>query len=197
MKSDEMFAGFSVAAGDDRFGEHIKLGGPNGEPIDCKVSAQDTEGAMCIFEFNCNSGGPRHLHYDQDEWIYIIEGEFEFHLGETEHSTSAPANRFHPPQSTTTSGPESAAGPGKVINVYQPAGRWKSSSAKSASMTVTREFSRPSAARSPSPLRHLWNGPHGAAARLGRMPQCGYKVTGNPPASARSAGTPTAAGGKA
>ena len=26
MKSEEMFAGFSVAAGKDRFGEHIKLG---------------------------------------------------------------------------------------------------------------------------------------------------------------------------
>src|SRR5437879_5011881 len=67
MKSEEMFVGFSVAAGDDRFGEHIILGGPGGEPIDCKVSAQDTDGAMSVFEFNCQSGGPRHLHYEQDE----------------------------------------------------------------------------------------------------------------------------------
>jgi DNA-binding transcriptional MerR regulator len=87
MKSDELFAGFSVAAGDDRFGEHIKLGGPNGEPIDCKVSSRDTGGAMCVFEFNCNSGGPRHLHYD-------------------------------------------------------PPGRWRSSSASSASTTATRQFMR-------------------------------------------------------
>src|SRR5215470_11387979 len=50
----------------------FQLGGPGGEPIDCKVSAQDTNGAMCVFEFNCGSGGPRHLHYEQDEWIYII-----------------------------------------------------------------------------------------------------------------------------
>src|ERR1700752_3762020 len=69
MKNEEMFLGFSVAAGDDRFGEHIKLGGREGEPIDCKVSGQDTDGAMCVFEFNCNSGGPRHLHSDQYEWI--------------------------------------------------------------------------------------------------------------------------------
>ncbi len=45
MKSKEMFAGFSVAAGDDRFGKRIKLGG---EPLDCKVSARDTDGAMCF-----------------------------------------------------------------------------------------------------------------------------------------------------
>src|SRR5712691_8719857 len=31
MKGEEMFVGFSVAAGDDRFGEHIILGGPEGE----------------------------------------------------------------------------------------------------------------------------------------------------------------------
>src|SRR6187549_3741398 len=67
MKSEEMFAGFSVAAGSDRFGEQIKLGG---EPVDCKVSAQDTSGAMAVFEFT--SGWPRHLHHDQDEWIYVI-----------------------------------------------------------------------------------------------------------------------------
>src|SRR3984893_3827141 len=48
MKSDEMFVGFRVAAGSDRFGEEIKLGG---EPLDCKVSAQDTKGAMSVFEF--------------------------------------------------------------------------------------------------------------------------------------------------
>ena len=43
MKSREMFAGFSVAAGNDRFGEQTKLGDG---PMDCKVSAQDTDGAM-------------------------------------------------------------------------------------------------------------------------------------------------------
>src|ERR1700724_2631558 len=63
MKSEEMFVGFSVAAGKDRFGEHIKIGG---EPNDCKVSARDTNGAMCVFEITGASCGPRHLHYDQD-----------------------------------------------------------------------------------------------------------------------------------
>src|SRR5204862_892947 len=77
MKSQEMFAGFSVAAGKDRFGEHIKLGGPGGEPNDCKVSGKDTDGAMSVFEFT-GSGWQHHLHHDQDEWIDIVEGEFEF-----------------------------------------------------------------------------------------------------------------------
>src|SRR5215218_1760780 len=48
MKSEELFAGFRVGAGKARFDEQIKLGG---EPSDCKVSAKDTDGAMCVFEF--------------------------------------------------------------------------------------------------------------------------------------------------
>src|ERR1041384_2532523 len=61
MSPGEMFVGFSVAAGDDRFGEHIILGGPGGEPIDCKGSAQDTGRAMSVFEFIGHSGGPRRI----------------------------------------------------------------------------------------------------------------------------------------
>src|SRR4051812_3617390 len=79
MKNEEMFVGFSVAAGDDRFGEQIKLGG---EPNDCKLSAQDTGGAMCVFEFTGNGGWTRHLHHEQDEWIYILDGQYDFLVGE-------------------------------------------------------------------------------------------------------------------
>ena len=43
---------------------------------------EDTNGAMCVFEFTGGSGGPRHIHHDQDEWIYIIDGEFQFEVGE-------------------------------------------------------------------------------------------------------------------
>src|SRR3982751_1483134 len=78
MRSEEMFAGFTVAAGQDRFDEHIKLGG---EPNDCKVSSQDTGGAMCIFEFTGTSGGPRHMHHEQDEWVYVVDGEFVVEVG--------------------------------------------------------------------------------------------------------------------
>ena len=62
MKSQEMFVGFSVGAGKDRFNEQIKLGG---EPNDCKVSGKDTDGAMSVFEFT-GGGWPHHLHHDQD-----------------------------------------------------------------------------------------------------------------------------------
>src|SRR5438045_192528 len=63
MKSKEMFAGFTVAAGDDRFGERVMLGK---YPNDCKVSAKDTDGAMCVFEFTGGGGGQRRLHFEYD-----------------------------------------------------------------------------------------------------------------------------------
>jgi hypothetical protein len=42
-----MFRGFKVAVGKDRFDQPIEI---SGEPAACKASAQDTHGAMCVFE---------------------------------------------------------------------------------------------------------------------------------------------------
>ncbi len=119
MESDAMFAGFTVAAGEDRFDEHITLGG---EANDRKVSAQDTGGAMCIYEFTGAGGWPRHLHYEQDEWIYIIDGEFEFHVGEQQLRAGAGESVFLPrkvPHVWACVSDQS----GKIINMYQPAGK--------------------------------------------------------------------------
>src|SRR5258706_3319982 len=93
MKSEEMFLGFSVAAGKDRLGEHIKLGG---EPNDCKVSVQDTDGAMCVFEFTGGGGGPRHLHHHQDEWDYVIDCEVQFVVCDKPYSVGAGGAVFIP-----------------------------------------------------------------------------------------------------
>jgi DNA-binding transcriptional MerR regulator len=122
MTTEEMFVGFSVAAGKDRFNEQIKLGGPGGEPNDCKVSGKDTDGAMCVFEFTGASGGPPHLHHDQDEWIYVVEGEFEFHVGNKRFHLSAGESVFMPRKVAHMWGCVSGK-PGKIINAYQPAGK--------------------------------------------------------------------------
>ncbi|HEX3599596.1 MAG TPA: cupin domain-containing protein [Lacipirellulaceae bacterium] len=122
MKTEELFHGFSVAAGDDRFGEHIKLGGPTGEPVDCKLSSQDTDGAMCIFELSSDAGWPQHLHYDQDEWIYVIDGEIEVQIDKKQFRVGPGESVFIPRKVAHLWGNVSGK-PGKVINVYQPAGK--------------------------------------------------------------------------
>jgi quercetin dioxygenase-like cupin family protein len=78
MSAEEMFRGFKVSEGKDRFEERIEI---SGDLAACKVSAQDTHGAMCVFELTGGQCGPRHIHHDQDEWMYIIEGEFDFEIG--------------------------------------------------------------------------------------------------------------------
>ena len=63
-----------VAAGEDRFSEHRGLGI---SVIEFKVVPQDSSGLFVIENsFHARGGPPRHLHYEQDEWFYALEGEF-------------------------------------------------------------------------------------------------------------------------
>jgi DNA-binding transcriptional MerR regulator len=120
MKTEEMFMGFSVAAGKDRFGETIRVGG---EPNDCKVSAQDTHGAMCVFELTGGIwSGPRHFHHDQDEWIYILAGDFHFEVGDRKFR-AGPGESVFLPRKVPHGWACVSGNPGKVIDVYQPAGK--------------------------------------------------------------------------
>jgi DNA-binding transcriptional MerR regulator len=121
MKSEELFAGFHVAAGKDRFDKPIRLGG---DPNDCKLSGRDTNGAMCIFEFTgrCGQGGPKHVHLDQDEWIYVIQGEFEFQVGDKRIHATAGESVFLP-RKVAHVWAAAGDGPGKLLDVYQPAGK--------------------------------------------------------------------------
>lgn len=119
MEDKDMFAGFSVGAGEDRFHEHIKLGD---DPNDCKISSKDTNGAMCVFEYTGTSGGPRHLHHDQDEWVYVVNGEFQFEVGDEKRYLGNGESVFLP-RNVRHAWACVGGKAGKVINVYQPAGK--------------------------------------------------------------------------
>src|SRR6202043_2418165 len=114
MKNEELFMGFSIGAGKDRFNDGFNR---YGTTIDCKVSGKDTDGAMCVLEVN-NTGWPRHVNRDQDEWIYVGDGEVELEIGKkrvhlgTRESMFIPRNIEH-----------AWAGSAKIINTYQPAGK--------------------------------------------------------------------------
>jgi DNA-binding transcriptional MerR regulator len=116
MKSEDMFVGFSVAAEEDRFGERVPF---DGLGVDCKVSGRDTDGALCIFEVV--GGWPRHLHHDQDEWIYVIDGEIELEVGDKRFRAGAGESVFIPRKVAHVFTPVGGR-PGRFVNVYQPAG---------------------------------------------------------------------------
>ena len=68
-----------VAAGEDRFGQHRGLGV---SAIAFKVCPQDSHGLLVVENaFHERGGPPRHLHSDQDEWFYAVEGEFLIEVG--------------------------------------------------------------------------------------------------------------------
>jgi quercetin dioxygenase-like cupin family protein len=73
-----------VEAGEDRFGEHRGLGI---SIIAFKVVSQESNGPLIIENTFRAKGGPaRHLHYDQDEWFYAVEGEFIIEVGQEKFS---------------------------------------------------------------------------------------------------------------
>jgi DNA-binding transcriptional MerR regulator len=117
MESEELFAGFRVGAGKDRFDDGFNR---HGTTVDCKVSGKDTGGAMCVLEVN-NTGWPRHLNRDQDEWVYVVEGEVELGVGRKRLRLGAGESMFIPRNAEHAWTAVSANA--RVINAYQPAGR--------------------------------------------------------------------------
>jgi len=117
MKNEELFTGFRVGAGKDRFDEGFEH---DATRIDCKVSGKDTGGAMCVLEVN-DTGWPRHVNIDQDEWIYVVDGEVELEMQKKRFRLGARESMFIPRnvEHVWTAVGASA----HIINTYQPAGR--------------------------------------------------------------------------
>jgi quercetin dioxygenase-like cupin family protein len=111
-----------ITAGNDRFNEPKLIRGVF--KMDCKVSGKDTNGELSIFENVCpQKGGPGlHLHPDQDEWIYVLAGEFAVKIGEEDFRLTTGDSIFAPrkiPHTFAFVG----EGTGKLMLVYQPAGK--------------------------------------------------------------------------
>jgi DNA-binding transcriptional MerR regulator len=117
MKNEELFTGFRIGAGKDRFNDGFNR---HGTAIDCKVSGKDTGGAMCVLEVS-NTGWPRHVNRDQDEWIYVVDGEVELEIGKKRLRLGARESMFIPRKLEHAWAAVSA--PTKIINTYQPAGK--------------------------------------------------------------------------
>jgi quercetin dioxygenase-like cupin family protein len=69
-----------LPAGRDRYGEQRGLEVSN---ILFKVTPQDSRDTLILENVFRAPGGPaKHLHHQQDEWFYILEGEFRFEVGD-------------------------------------------------------------------------------------------------------------------
>jgi quercetin dioxygenase-like cupin family protein len=121
MRTDK---GFKVGAGEARFGEHFKMKVVTHNTLDIKISSSDTENELAMFEqtgLTPSGGPPLHIHPFQDEWFYVLEGEYLFQVGEDKYAMKAgdtiflPRNVQHAFIQLTEKG--------RMIVSYMPAGK--------------------------------------------------------------------------
>lgn len=109
-----------VAAGEDRFGEHRSLGI---SVIDFKVVPRDGSGLLVIENtFHARGGPPRHLHYEQDEWFYAIEGEFILEVGGTPFRLT-PGDSLLAPRKVPHVWAYDGDARGRMLITFMPAGQ--------------------------------------------------------------------------
>src|SRR5256885_14409164 len=63
-----------------------------------KISGADTGGEYGLLEVTVRAGegSPWHVHPDEDEWFYVLEGEFTVYVGEMRLSLPAGSFAFGP-----------------------------------------------------------------------------------------------------
>jgi mannose-6-phosphate isomerase-like protein (cupin superfamily) len=110
-----------VASGEDQFGEHRGLGISS---ITFKLTPQDSHGLFIIENtFREKGGGPaRHLHYDQDEWFYAVEGEFILEVGREEFRLK-PGDSLLAPRRVPHVWAYTGGLCGRILIAFMPAGK--------------------------------------------------------------------------
>ena len=116
--------GFKANAGEGRIHGHIKLKGVNANILDVKVSGSDTNGALAIFEqtsLTPGKGVPLHVHHNQDEVFYVVEGNYFFKVGDDTYNMAAGDTIFLP--KTVPHAWTQVSNTGKMVVLFQPAGK--------------------------------------------------------------------------
>ena len=109
---------FIVREGNDRFeAPAIFLNGR----FDVKVSGRDTGGALCLIDtIRTRPGGPPiHYHHEQDEWFYVLEGEFRFRIGDALNVLGPGDSAFGPRK--VPHGFRNLTPTGRLMIAFQPA----------------------------------------------------------------------------
>ena len=116
--------GFKVDSGEGRIHGHIKLKGVNSNVLDVKVSGNDTNGDLAIFEqtsLSPGKGTPLHIHPSQDEIFYVIEGAYKFQVGDDKYDLTTGDSIFLPRQ--VAHAWTQVSEKGKMTVIMQPAGK--------------------------------------------------------------------------
>ena len=110
-----------VSSGQDRFGEAHSRGYSH---ILFKNSTKETSGNLFLIEHNnlVTGGPPLHLHLEQEEWFYVMEGEVLFRIGER-HLQLKPGDSVLAPRKVPHAFTAAGPIPGKMLIAFSPAGK--------------------------------------------------------------------------
>ncbi len=111
-----------VCAGKDLFGQPHILGFSSS--LLFKVAGTDTNGGLFIVEHeHLQPGGPPlHLHFNQEEWFYVLEGEVVFQVGEQRVDLRAGESVLAPRRIPHTFSSVGAT-PARMLIAFCPAGK--------------------------------------------------------------------------
>lgn len=111
-----------VSAGHDRFERQRKVFGAM--PFAIKLTAQDVgDGWLILEQANAYRGGPpRHLHHDQDEWFYVIEGEYVVEVAGQQYPLG-PGDSILAPRKVPHTWALVGQSAGRMLIAFQPAGQ--------------------------------------------------------------------------
>ena len=118
---DSTVSGFKVAADEDRFGKSRSIGFNS---TTFKVGTGDTQGALFAMQQHSTKPGgpPLHLHHEQDEFWYVISGEYIFQVGSERYRAQAGDCLLGPrglPHAYAFAGPSN----GRILIAFTPAGK--------------------------------------------------------------------------
>lgn len=125
MDQKNLRKAFLVPAGKDRFSDNQRMIWGL-IPLATKLSTKDTGGALYVFEHrNMGKGGPpRHVHHDQDEWFYVVKGEFAVEVGD-ERFRMKPGDSAFAPRNVPHAWAQLSDELGTMLTIASPAGTFE------------------------------------------------------------------------
>lgn len=121
LRASPQTAGIKVPAGQDRFGKSRQIGVSS---TSFKVAGADTAGGLFVIEQanSARGGPPRHLHHEQDELWYVLEGEYVVEIGSDRHALT-PGDCILGPRRIPHAWAFVGDSPGRLLIAFTPAGK--------------------------------------------------------------------------
>ena len=101
--------------------EGVAIVNPLGGPLTLRLRAEESGGALSVIVSGApvGEGPPLHVHANEDELLYVLEGALRIRLGDTLHAAPAGALTFVP-RGVSHTWQSIGPGPARLLVVFAP-----------------------------------------------------------------------------